>query len=45
MLTRLVLPSPEELTLFLTLKWEIGNSALFGVDFGGSGPLKKELRA
>ena len=27
----------------LTLKREIGNSALCGEDFGGSGPLKKKL--
>ena len=34
-----------ELTPFLTLNWEIGNLAFFGEDFGGSGSLKKELRA
>ena len=33
------------LTPFLTLKQEIGNSALFGENLGGNGPLKKELRA
>ena len=34
-----------ELRPFLTLKWEIGNLAFFGEDFGVNGPLKKELSA
>ena len=35
----------SRLVAFLTLEQEIGNSAFFGEDFGGNGPLKKEIRA